>query len=83
MSYILFTEEQLIGERDRLMDQLNELTLHPGNSTAVNQLLLSIDREIEHITVELMRRARTRHPSAGSLSSRLRFRSQAWPPQTG
>ena len=81
VSYVLFTDEQLIGERDRLMDQLNELTLHSGSSTAVGRLLVSIDREFEHITAELIKRARTRHPSAGSPGSRLRFRSRAWPPQ--
>jgi hypothetical protein len=81
VSYILFTDEQLIGARDRLMDQLNELTFHSGSSTAVSQLLVSIDRQVELITAELINRARTRHPSAGSVSSRLRFRSRAWPPQ--
>jgi len=83
ISYSLYSDEQLISERDRLRDQLNELTVHPSSSAAVSQLLVSIDREIEGIANELMRRARSRHPSSRSLSSRLRFRLMSRPPQTG
>jgi hypothetical protein len=65
VSYVLSTDEQLIGERDGLMDQLNELTFHSSSSTAVGQLLVCIDREVEHITAELIMRADDVPPSGG------------------
>ena len=83
ISYILFADEQLINEADRLKQQLKELTFHPGGSPGVGLLAASIKRELEGIANELMRRARSRHPSSCNVSSRLRFRSMPWPPQAG
>jgi len=79
-SYILFNDEQLVIERDRCQEQADELRRHPGRSPAVGQLLVSIEDEIDRMTDELLRRARSRHPSSRRLSSRLRFRSLPWPP---
>jgi len=79
--YTLFSDEQLDLERDRQQAQLDELMLHSGNSLAVSQLRSSIEREVERMTSELKRRARSRHPSSRGLSARLRpLRSLSWPP---
>lgn len=68
--YALDADEQLIAERDRLRIQSDELTMHPGASPGVSQVLVSIEQEIERITDELRQRARSRHPSAQSLDAR-------------
>jgi hypothetical protein len=73
-SYPLLTDDQLIIERDRLRDQLEELTVNPGSSPVVCQLLVNIEHEIEHMMDELLQRARSRHPSSGGLGSRQRLR---------
>ncbi len=62
--YGAYSDDRLHDERDRKQRQLDELTLHPDRS-AVCSLLVSIDGEIERITDELIRRARSRHPSSG------------------
>jgi hypothetical protein len=74
-NYSLLADEQLIIERDRKRKELDEVTMHPGSSPAVGHLLVSIEREVERISDELLRRARSRHPSIRSLSARLRIRS--------
>jgi hypothetical protein len=71
--YPLLTDDQLIIERDRLRDQLEHLTVNPGGSPAVCQLLVNIEHEIEHMMDELLQRARSRHPSSGGLGSRQRL----------
>jgi hypothetical protein len=79
--YTLFSDEQLDRERDRQQAQLDDLKRHSGNSAAVNQLRSSIEREVERMTGELRRRARSRHPSSRGLGARLRpLRSLSWPP---
>ena len=78
ISYRLFTDEQLIVERGRLRDQLEELTMNPGSSPVASQILVNMDREIERMTDELGQRARSLHPSSG-MSALRRFRSMAWP----
>ncbi len=65
--YSRYGEEQLLQERERRQKQLDELTLHPERSPATWSLLASIDAEIERITDELIRRARSRHPSSRGL----------------
>jgi hypothetical protein len=69
--YALHADDQLIAERDRLRNQSDDLTMHPGGTPGVSQLLVTIEQEIERITDELILRARSRHPSARSLG--------AWP----
>lgn len=76
--YSMFGDEQLRIERDRQSQQLQELVLSPGGSPAVAQLRRSLEREVERMTDELRRRARSRHPSSRSLSGRLRV----WRPQS-
>jgi hypothetical protein len=68
-SFVAYSDEELILERDRKREQLDELTLRPDASPSVIQLLVSIDREIERIMDELARRART----SGSRSVRTRL----------
>ena len=58
--YSMFGDEQLRNERDRQSDQLQELVLHRGGSPAVAQLRRSLEREVERMTDELRRRARSR-----------------------
>jgi hypothetical protein len=72
--YSMFGDEQLRAERDRQSDQLDELVLHPGGSPAVALLRHSLEREVERMTDELRRRARSRHPSSRSTNGRLRSR---------
>ena len=62
--YSAYSDEQLIRERDQQQRQLEELTLHSDRSRATRSLLISIDGEVERITDELIRRARSRHPSS-------------------
>jgi hypothetical protein len=79
--YTFTQDEQLMAERDRQRRQLDELTLHPGSSPAVDQLRASIEREVDRMTDELRRRARARHPSSRNMGTRLRsVRSLSWPP---
>jgi hypothetical protein len=73
-NYSLLTDEQLKIERDRLKEQLDELTAARGSSHVDCQLLVNIEGEIEHMMDELLQRARSRHPSSGGLSARLRLR---------
>ncbi len=63
-NYSRYGEGQLVAERERRQKQLDELTLHTDRSAATGSLLASIDAEIERITDELVRRARSRHPSS-------------------
>jgi hypothetical protein len=79
--YTGFDDEQLILERDRQRQQLDELNLHRGSSPAVAQLRDTLEREVDRMEEELHRRARSRHPSSRGLSLRLRsLRSLSWPP---
>ncbi len=78
ISYRLFTDDQLIIERRRLKLQLDELTMNPGSSPVVSQILVNMEQEIEHMTDELGQRAISRHPSSG-MSILRRFRSMSWP----
>ena len=71
--YSMFGDDQLRLERDRQSQQLLELVLHPGGSPAVAQLHQSLEREVERMSDELRRRARSRHPSSRGLSGRLRL----------
>ncbi len=73
--YLLLTDEQLRIERDRLREQLDELTNTRKSSRADCQLLVDIEREVEQIMDELLQRARSRHPSSAGLSARPRFRT--------
>jgi len=53
------SDDQLIIERDRQRRRLDELTVNPGSSPAVCSLLVSIDHDVERMTEELIRRARS------------------------
>jgi len=70
--YTTFGDDQLIAERDRQKKQLDELTMHPSSSPAVGQLRSSIEGEVRRMSDELLRRARSRHPSSRRLGGRLR-----------
>jgi hypothetical protein len=70
--YSTYGDDQLTAERDRQQNQLDELTLHPGSSPAVGQLRSSIENEVGRINDELLRRARSRHPSSHRRGGRLR-----------
>ena len=74
ISYELLTDEQLIVERDRLRQQLNSLTMNPGSSPIISQILVNMEQEIERMTDELRQRAISLHPSSG-ISILRRFRS--------
>jgi hypothetical protein len=82
ISYRLFTNEQLIVERRRLRDQLDELTINPGKSGVVTQTLVNMEHELDRMTDELRQRAISRHPSSG-MSVLRRFRSMSWPSDAG
>ncbi len=71
--YTAYTDDELIIERDRQRKRLDELTLQPGTSPSIVQLLVGIEGEVERMTDELMRRARARHPASRSLTNRLGF----------
>jgi hypothetical protein len=77
-SYRLLTDEELIVERGRLRDQLDELTMNPGSSPVASQMLVNMELEIENMTDELRQRASSLHPSSG-MSLLRRFRSMSWP----
>ncbi len=79
-TYALYSDEQLLADRGRLRDQLDELTAHPGQTPGVAQLLVSIEQEIERITDELLQRARSRHPSSRGLDTRGNVGPVAHPP---
>ncbi len=70
--YSMFDDDHLRAERDRQRQQLDELVLHPGGSPAVALLRQSLEGEIDRMTDELRRRARSRHPSSRSVGGRLR-----------
>jgi hypothetical protein len=70
--YAFFTDEELMRERDRQQDQLDELVKHPSASFAVSRLRSSIEREVEAMTAELKQRARSRHPSSRAMTERIR-----------
>jgi hypothetical protein len=78
VNYRLFTDEQLIVDRRRLRDQLDELTMNPGTPPVASQTLVDMEQEIECMTDEINRRARSLHPSSG-MSLLRRFRSMSWP----
>jgi hypothetical protein len=64
LDYARYSDDQLIAERERRQRQRDELVLHTDGEATVYTLLVSIDGEVERITDELMRRARSRHPSS-------------------
>jgi len=82
ISYDLFTDEQLISERDRLRNQLDELTINPGSSPVISQILVNMAQKIERMTDDLRQRAISRHRPPG-MSRFRRLRSTSWPPQAG
>jgi hypothetical protein len=78
VNYRLFTDEQLIVERRRLRDKLDELTVNPRNPPVTSQMLANMEQEMERMTDELGQRAQSLHPSSG-MSLMRRFRSMSWP----
>ena len=82
ISYRSLTDEQLITERARLQIQLDDLTMNPGSSPVISQVLANMEQEIERMTGELWQRSRSRHPSSG-MGILRRFRSMSWPTNTG
>lgn len=72
IDYTMIDDEQLIIDRDRQRRQLDELTVNPGSSPAIGQLLSNIEREVERMTDELIQRALSRHPASRTVLGRLR-----------
>ena len=64
LDYSRYGDDQLMAERERRQRQLDELTHHGAGEAATCSLMVSLDDEIERITGELIRRARSRHPSS-------------------
>jgi hypothetical protein len=75
VDYTSLSDLELILERDRLREQLEELTVNPARSPAVCQLLADIDQQIDRVTDELTRRALSRHPTSPGPNSRRHYRS--------
>ena len=82
ITYGLLTDQQLVTERARLRVRLDDLTMSPGSSPAVSQILVNIEQEIERITDDLRRRAISRHRSTG-MSILRSFQSMSWPSNVG
>lgn len=82
ISYRLFTDKQLISERTRLRARLEDLTMNPGSSPAVGQVLVNMERDLERMTDEVGRRSIARHPSLGGRILRS-FWSTAHVPNAG
>jgi hypothetical protein len=61
--YRSFTDEQLMLERTKKQRQLDRLTMDPGPSPEVGRLFVTLDREIDRINDEVVRR--------GSLGARM------------
>jgi hypothetical protein len=64
LDYGRYGDDQLIAERDRRQRQRDELMLNADGEAATHTLMVSIEREVDRITDELIRRARSRHPSS-------------------
>ncbi len=65
--YRSYSDDQLLAERDRRQRRLDELS-GAGDQTSVTcSQLVSLDGEVEQMTDELIRRARSRHPSSRGL----------------
>lgn len=80
-SFVAYSDEELILERDRRRKQMDELTMRRGASPSLIQLIVSIDREVERMTDELTRRATAKHPASRSLRTRLGMVSPTRPPK--
>jgi hypothetical protein len=69
--YTFFTDEELAHERDRQEAQLDQLTARPVASLIESRRRARIQVEVEAMTAELRRRARSRHPSSRALHERM------------
>ena len=67
--YTFFTDEELSDERDRQERQLDQLRVRAGTSLTARRRA-RIELEVESITTELRRRARSRHPSSRAMHER-------------
>lgn len=68
VDYRVYTDDQLIAERDHRQRRLEELTRRRDHTTAICSQLVTLDGEVERMTDELIRRARSRHPSSHGLT---------------
>lgn len=68
--YTFFTDEELAHERDRQEAQLDQLMARPATSLTARRIA-RIELEVESMTAELRRRARSRHPSSRALHERI------------
>jgi len=66
--YRAYSDDQLVAERDRQQRRLDELTRQQGHPSATCSQLVSLDADVEQMTDELIRRARSRHPSSRGLA---------------
>ncbi len=64
LDYGRYSDDELIAERERRQRQRGDLLLHADGDSATYALMVSIDGEVGRITDELIRRARSRHPSS-------------------
>jgi hypothetical protein len=69
--YTFFTDDQLTDERDRQEAQLDQLAARPAASLIATGRRARIEVEVESMTAELRRRARSRHPSSRALNDRM------------
>jgi hypothetical protein len=61
--YSRYTDEQLIAERERRMRRQLQPVLH-GTPPSSHGSSIGADADVDRITQELIRRARSRHPSS-------------------
>jgi hypothetical protein len=64
LDYSRYSDDELMTERARRHRQLDELSLFAEGESDASALLVRLDEEVERITDELIRRARSRHPSS-------------------
>jgi hypothetical protein len=59
-----YSDEQLNRDLHRQLRRVDEIHLHPASGPGKKALIAGISREVEWIQSELIRRARSRHPSS-------------------
>ena len=64
------SDERLTVERELLRHDWQEMVSHAGNSMADIELLVSIDRSLTAIAVEMRSRSMARHPSSAMFKPR-------------
>jgi hypothetical protein len=63
VDYSGYSDDQLIAERERRVHRHLQPVLHTAPSSA-DESSLTVEDDVDRITEELIRRARSRHPSS-------------------